>query len=123
MEEKKSLGEIGEEYACEFLKRKGYRIVERNFRLPVGELDIVARAPDNTFVFVEVKTIGNFSERGFHPEDHMTSAKIKKFKKIASLYANARGNMIDESKGFRLDLVALTKVGNDFVVSHYENVE
>ncbi len=116
------IGKAGEGYACVFLARKGYKIIERNVRLPAGELDIVARAGDGTLVFVEVKTAGNFSSEGFCPEDHMTAAKIRKFRRAASLYANAKPRMIDESKGFRLDLVALAKVGNDFVANHYENV-
>lgn len=117
-----TIGKKGEGYACDFLARKGYEIIDRNVRFPAGELDIVARAGDGTLVFVEVKTAGSFSNDGFRPEDHMTAAKVKKFRRVASLYANAKPRMVDNSKGFRLDLIALAKVGNDFVVNHYENV-
>lgn len=122
MNEIHSLGKEGEEYACGILVKEGYAIIERNTRMRLGEIDIIARAPDETLVFVEVKTIKGFSSEGFHPEDHMTQKKIKNFRASASLYANARKDLVKNNTGFRLDLVALSKVGNDFVVRHYENV-
>ncbi|KKU15550.1 hypothetical protein A3I34_02690 [Candidatus Jorgensenbacteria bacterium RIFCSPLOWO2_02_FULL_45_12] len=119
---KQSLGKDGEDYACDILERKGYKIIERNFRLQVGEIDIIAKELNGTVVFVEVKTVGKFSFGGLKPEDNMSVAKMKKFRRIASLYANARKEMINENRGYRLDLIALSKVGNDFIARHYENV-
>lgn len=52
---KKSLGNKGEEIASVFLKKKGLKILERNYRTPAGEIDIIAK-DGNTLVFVEVKT-------------------------------------------------------------------
>jgi putative endonuclease len=52
---KAEIGRKGEELALRHLKRLGYRIVEQNYRCPLGEVDIVAREGD-TLVFVEVKT-------------------------------------------------------------------
>lgn len=49
------LGEKGEALAVGFLKAKGYKILERNFRGATGEIDIIARE-SQTLVFVEVKT-------------------------------------------------------------------
>jgi putative endonuclease len=54
-EERLSLGRWGEEEAARFLQRLGLKIVERNLRTPVGEIDIIARQ-GKTLVFVEVKT-------------------------------------------------------------------
>lgn len=51
----KDLGRKGEALAVKYLKRQGYKIIERNFRLRSGEIDIVAR-DGNQLVFVEVKT-------------------------------------------------------------------
>lgn len=51
----KSLGSRGEEAAALYLKRHGYEILERNFRVPAGEIDIVAGI-GNILVFAEVKT-------------------------------------------------------------------
>ena len=51
----KALGSKGEDLAIQFLKKKGYRIIDRNYKTSVGEIDIIAR-DGNTIVFVEVKT-------------------------------------------------------------------
>ena len=49
------LGQRGEGIALSFLKTKGYEIIERNYKTPLGEIDIIARDSD-VLVFVEVKT-------------------------------------------------------------------
>lgn len=51
----KELGKQGENAAADFLRVRGYRIRTRNFRVPIGEIDIVAEK-EGTLVFVEVKT-------------------------------------------------------------------
>lgn len=108
-----SIGREGEEIACQFLKGKGYKILERNVRTRFGELGIVARAPDKTTVFVEVKTLR--SGGALAPEDNMTSAKTRKTRRIAEWHANM--NKIDD---WRIDLVAVTIEGS--TVNHYENI-
>lgn len=53
----KDFGLIGEEETCKYLLRRGYQIIERNFRCKGGEIDIVAAEPESrTIVFIEVKT-------------------------------------------------------------------
>jgi len=54
-DERQELGAAGERIAERFLRRKGYVILERNFRCPTGEIDLVA-LDGKTVVFVEVKT-------------------------------------------------------------------
>ncbi|MBA4393720.1 MAG: YraN family protein [Desulfobacca sp.] len=49
------IGQKGEDLAFELLKKKGYKVLERNFKSPLGEIDIVARE-GKTLAFVEVKT-------------------------------------------------------------------
>ncbi len=150
MTPKNQLGKLGEDLACGYLVDKGYKIIERNFRKPWGELDIIAKSPDKTLVFVEVKTMrkfgnefgnqsGNDFERGvelspygrsavgrpdsgIEPEMQMTAAKIKKTKRAASLYAGAFPEKIDEKAGWRIDLVALTINEKDCLINHYENI-
>lgn len=51
----KTTGARGEDAAAEYLKAHGYSLLKRNYRAPVGELDIIARLGD-TIAFVEVKT-------------------------------------------------------------------
>lgn len=124
------LGQLGENAAAKYLSQKKYRIIERNFKRSFGELDIVAMAPDKTLVFVEVKTMEKpFDETwGLRPEDHMTAAKLTKFKRAASLYAGAHQKLIKDKKGWRLDLIALVRESActgrpaGFRVRHYENI-
>jgi len=114
------LGRLGENFAAEYLKKRGYRIIERNNRKKWGELDIVAIAPDKTLVFVEVKTVGGL---GVEAEEQMTKAKIEKFARAACVYAGAHEKLISDKKGWRLDVLALSKNdGEGFDVRHYENI-
>ena len=124
---KSKVGQLGEVIACEYLKKKGYKILERNVWKPWGELDIVARAKDKTLVFVEVKTMRPFVPGGLQPEDQMTSAKRRKFERAASLYAGLykNKNLIDDKKGWRLDVIAIVLVGEgrcSHAIRHYENI-
>ena len=50
------LGTRGEEFTVEYLKKRGFAILDRNWRIKEGEIDIVARSSDNEIVFIEVKT-------------------------------------------------------------------
>ncbi|MDY6267755.1 MAG: YraN family protein [Selenomonadaceae bacterium] len=53
---RKRLGRAGEDEAATFLKRKGYVLAARNYRVKVGEIDLIAWQDEKTLVFVEVKT-------------------------------------------------------------------
>ena len=52
--EKRRRGNMGEDFAAEYLEGKGYEIIERNFNTRLGEIDIIAKR-GNTMVFIEVK--------------------------------------------------------------------
>jgi Holliday junction resolvase-like predicted endonuclease len=56
--DKKAVGSTGEDLACGYLEKNGYKIISRNYRMKFGELDIIAESPDKTLVFFEVKTSG-----------------------------------------------------------------
>jgi len=122
MTQRTELGKLGEDFACGYLVKKGYKIVERNHKKPWGELDIVAIAPDKTLILIEVKTMKDRLCQDIAPEDQMTASKIKKFKKAASLYAGSHQNLINDKKGWRLDVIALVKDEDEFIVRHYENI-
>jgi len=55
MTRNKQIGDFGETFAAAYLEKQGYLILERNFRTPYGELDIIAQ-DGSTVVFIEVKT-------------------------------------------------------------------
>lgn len=136
--EKKQVGETGETLACQFLERKGYEILTRNYRRPWGEIDIVARASDRTLVFVEVKALRQAqgklcdSDQGIGsllPEDHLTHRKMERLKKICQSFCAANPKFLDEKKGWRIDLVAielpqgnLTLDDKNVVIRHYEKI-
>lgn len=101
-------GRDGESAALTFLKKKGYRILEKNFRSKVGEIDIIAEQ-DGVIVFVEVKARADH-EFG-HPFNALTPAKQRKIIQTAqSFLAQKRLS----EKDMRFDVVALTlKPGSD----------
>ena len=122
MTKRSELGAEGEEFAAEYLAAKKYNILERNVRHSWGELDIVALANDKTLVFVEVKTMIDGGEEYLKPEDQMSKAKLLKFRKAAMLYAGHNQKLVNDTKGWRLDVVTLVKRGDAFELKHYENI-
>jgi len=143
---KSQLGKIGEDIACEYLVDNKYKIIERNFRQKWGEIDIIAKAPNKTLVFVEVKTVRDVeklhSENDkqqnigqISAEDQLTGAKLTKLQRTASLYANHNPEMVNNEKGWQIDLLAITIKGTcpelaevltiskkDYVIKYYENI-
>ena len=106
---------IGEDKACEFLRKKGYKIIERNFRKGYGEIDIIA-VKDKVLVFVEVKT-----KRGVAfgtPEEMFTKGKAERVKRMASVYLEGR------EFNCRIDMVAIVLGESDqpLRITHYPNV-
>lgn len=130
MTQKSETGKLGEDIACKYLKSNGYSIIERNFRKPWGELDIVAKYKDGTLVFVEVKTMKDIGE--LKPEDQLTSSKLKKLRRTASLYAGENQNLVSDKNGWRIDVIAinlpenyniLTNLEKNCEIRHWENVQ
>ncbi len=78
-----STGRLGEDIAATFLKKQGYVILERNYRIARGEIDIVAQE-DDVIVFVEVKT--GSSDRFGEPQTWVTERKQEQIGKVAMAY-------------------------------------
>lgn len=85
----KLLGSLGEELAARYLEQRGYDIIDRNYRCPEGEADLVAYDQDDDgIVLVEVKTRRSRSERGgAYPEEAVTPEKQRRYRRIALCYA------------------------------------
>lgn len=98
---KQTVGNQGEELACQYLKKRGYRILERNYRIRGGEIDIVAKDRE-TLVFIEVKT--RWSHEYGPPTESMTFWKIKALLKTARFYVAKIGW---GNKEYRLDFVGV----------------
>ncbi|MCG0277221.1 MAG: YraN family protein [Thermanaeromonas sp.] len=77
----------GEEIAATFLKAQGYYVRERNFRCPLGEIDIVAEE-GGEIVFVEVKARSS-SAFGF-PQESVDMRKQERLRRVASFYLKER---------------------------------
>jgi putative endonuclease len=98
---RQTIGRQGEDLACVYLAGQGYEIVERNWRCPRGEIDVVARE-DGCWAFVEVKT--RRGHRAMYPEDALTATKLSRLVELAETYlARAQQNDVD----WRIDLVAI----------------
>lgn len=94
-------GAEGESHAVRALKKSRYKIVERNFRTPAGEIDIVARE-GKCLVFVEVRTRSSV-EFGL-PQETVVNRKRKRLCKAARWYLQK--NRIDDVE-CRFDVVAV----------------
>jgi len=70
-------GSDGENSAADYLLSTGYTIITRNYQTRDGEIDCIARAPDGTVAFIEVK-YGRAGSRAGHPFFRITRAKQRK---------------------------------------------
>lgn len=82
-EARRRLGAQGEQATCEWYEKQGYTVVERNWRVRAGEIDIVA-ARSGELVFCEVKT--RSSDRFGAPAEAVTLVKQRKLRQLALTY-------------------------------------
>lgn len=113
--ENREIGRIGEGIAQEFLIKKGFELVLRNFYTRFGEIDLIMK-DKGILVFVEVKT-----KKGLdfgQPEEMFTRNKYERVKRMAGVYLQGR-----EVK-CRIDMVAvvLDEFNESVSVKHYPNV-
>ncbi len=114
---RKKLGNASEDLAADFLKKKGYRIIERNFRVhKMGEMDIVCEHKGK-IIFAEVRAK---SGRSFcSPEESIGSIKKKKLVLMANFYLSAK-KLWD--KPFAIDGVFIEYNGDEYEIRHLENM-
>jgi len=98
----KVLGSKGEDLAVQYLKKKGFKVIERNYHCSEGEIDLVAREK-NTLVFVEIKARSS-SEFGL-PQEAVDRFKQKKIIQSARIYL-AEHHLSEEIPA-RFDVVAI----------------
>ena len=110
-----SLGKRGEDFAANFLANKGYKIKERNYRSPLGEIDIIAIS-GQTLVFVEVKTRSN-ANFGL-PFEAVNKRKQGQIAKTA-LYYMAKKKIREHAA--RVDIVSIISKGDNFEAELIEN--
>ncbi len=117
--EKRKLGDIGENIACDFLKKRGFEIIERNYLRKWGEIDIVAKK-SNFIHFVEVKSVTHGTLSGYRPEDNMHPWKLKRLSRAIQTYLLDRKLDCD----WQLDLITvkMDQVNRKARVEIIENV-
>ncbi len=100
---KKILGRKGEDLTAKYLKKHGYKVLERNLRTPFGEADIVALSPDGYTCFVEVKT-RETAEYG-EPSEAVNYAKRQRYRKMAGYWCMKKG----EELPVRFDIASICR--------------
>jgi putative endonuclease len=109
-------GKEGEKIAEEFLKKKGYSLLERNFRVKGGEIDLLMKS-GSKIVAVEVKlrTTKKFGE----PYESVTNRKLKRIKLALIIYLRKRNYSLSNAQ---IDVLSIFKDKNKTEIRHFENV-
>lgn len=114
MADHNELGIQGEQIATDFLKKKGYRILDRNYRFRHLEVDIIAEHA-GLLIFVEVKTRNSDFMAG--PEITVTKQKQKAIVKVANAYINEQN--IDPDT--RFDIISIILNQKEKTIEHFED--
>ncbi|MBR1988681.1 MAG: YraN family protein [Clostridia bacterium] len=114
LQQKDTLGKKGEALVYAYLKNKGYKIIAKNYKNFLGEIDIIAKDKDY-LVFIEVKT--RMSRAFGDPLEAVNKEKQFKIRQVATMYLKAK-RMLDSN--CRFDVIAV--LGDDFEdIRHIEN--
>jgi len=120
----KQLGNLGEKIAGDYLDKKGYKILDKNFKFEIpgspqkGEIDIIAKK-DDIINFVEVKTLT--SDKIILPEDKVDFQKQRKLIKTAESWLMKK--KIPLNKKWQIDVIAITinPNSNQAKLRHFKN--
>jgi putative endonuclease len=115
MAQRKQTGQQGEALAASYLAEQGYNIVQRNWRCPLGELDIVAEA-GGTLIFVEVRT--RRSRRFGLAEESITPTKQSRLVELAQTYLQESATL---DRSWRIDVVTVQWEAGRPKINHVEN--
>jgi putative endonuclease len=104
---RRQLGDQGEDLAAAALKKQGYKILERNYVTPLGEIDLIAQK-GRTVVVVEVKT--RKSLRFGSPQESVSLTKQNRLRRLADYYLKDKRLT---GAPVRFDVVAVTLAGDE----------
>lgn len=114
----KSVGLFGENAVVDFIRRQGTTIVDRNWRVKEGEIDIVAQLADGSFAFVEVKTRTSLTYG--HPLEAINSAKAHRLQRLALAWLATHQSLGHE---YHIDCAAVIVSANGkFTIEYRKNV-
>lgn len=114
------IGVKGEDFAMDYLKKKGYKILHKNYELPMGELDIVA-IKDKIMSFIEVKTSLETNSQWFSPEERVDKRKRRRLQRLAETYL-MRERYAPDTR-WQIDVIAVTldSEGKTLHIDHIPN--
>jgi len=106
---RKEIGRLGESIAAQFLVKKGFTIIAKNYRKPWGEIDIIAEK-GGVVRFVEVKSVSreNLPDvtremSSYRPEEQIHPLKLRKIARTAEIYMNEK----KDSREYQIDAVGV----------------
>ena len=119
MRTKKELGRWGEQLAEEYLRKKGYTILRRNFQIRQGEIDIIC-VEQEILVFVEVKTRTGTAYG--YPQEAVNYTKMQHMRTAALAFLNENKDI--HYKALRFDVIGIIINGSNELpqIEHIENV-
>jgi putative endonuclease len=117
-DDRKPLGDFGERLAAAHLEAKGYRIIDRKFRVVEAEIDLVARDGD-TLVFVEVRTRRG-GAAGMAALS-VNAAKAMRLLRAVDWYIEHHPELADDPMRIDVVTVELARDGTLLDVAHFEN--
>jgi putative endonuclease len=136
--DKQITGQKGEDEAAKYLKNKGFSVLDRNYRKPWGELDIIAKKGEWLY-FIEVKTVtratpeaspqaprglasGDYPSDFYEPEDNIHPWKIKRLSRAINTYLLEK--KIDDEADWQIDSIAvyLNNRGELLKIEHLEDI-
>lgn len=107
-------GKLAEQLAGEYLEKKGYQIVEKNYRCGKAEVDLIVKK-EKFLVFVEVKSLKKIDFG--HPETNITSDKTHLLFQAADAYQYE----INWRQEIRFDAIAVTFLQQAYKIEHFED--
>lgn len=118
MAERQAYGRAGEALAEKLLRKKGHKIVARNYRTSHGEIDRISLAPDKTLVFTEVRS--KHDTLYGHPLETIDARKQAYVRQAAQLFLHKHPTY--RNHVCRFDVVTVVGEGRSAVVEPFENV-
>lgn len=116
-----SIGFTAEYLAAQFLKDRGYSILDHNYQKPWGEIDIIAQKGD-TIIFIEVKANAKYSAN-FDPELRANWSKLKKVDRTARTYLADK--KFPSEQEWQIDIISVIfdKEKRKANIKHFKNVD
>ncbi|MDP3962444.1 MAG: YraN family protein [bacterium] len=118
------IGNVGEDIACEWLKKHNFLIIERNYNKKWGEIDIIA-TKDKILQFIEVKSVtikGVQDGKGHRPEENVHETKVRRLKRVIQTYLLERRYGLDTEFIFHVLLVHMNQSTRRAKVIMLENI-